>query len=356
MKIKFLLPFMLVVSLLFTGCTQNNSSDISTGNDGQSEGYEGKIFTTDVVHTINVELSAEDWADLKKKPTDKTKYEATVTIDGETISDVSFATKGNTSLASVAQDEDSDRYSFKINFEKYVDGQTYYGLDKLNLNNLYADATYMKDYLSYRIFEETGLDGPLTSYVWVTVNGEDAGLYLAIEDVSDSYLARTTNGVGELYKPETEQLANMTNDKNNGMQMPENGNFPEQMQPSVSDDGTGTQQPRDNTQMTPSTDGEMPEKPNANSTEAPFDNGENMPEGFDAPNGEQGGRPNGNFGGGDGGASLKYTDDEIDSYSDIFDNAETDVDDSDKQRVIAALKNLSEGNVEDALDTNSVIT
>ena len=68
-------------------------------------------------------------------------------IDGEKINDVSFATKGNTSLTSVASDKDSDRYSFKVNFGKYVDGQTYYGLDKLNLNNIYADATYMKDYL-----------------------------------------------------------------------------------------------------------------------------------------------------------------------------------------------------------------
>lgn len=345
---KNLFALVLCVSLLFTGCGSNSSSELSAAGDSQSASYAEKLFTTDTVHTIDVELSAEDWADLKENPTDKTKYKAAVTIDGETISDVSFATKGNTSLTAVAKDEDSDRYSFKINFGKYTDGQTYYGLDKLNLNNLYADATYMKDYLSYRIFEEAGLDSPLTSYIWVTVNGEDVGLYLAIEDVSESYLTRTTEGEGELYKPETEQLANMAN-ANNGMQMPDHTGSSDQTQPPAADGETGTvAQSGDTGQMTPPTNGEMPEMPNGDSKS------ENMPEGVGGHNMGQVG-PNGNLGGGDNGASLKYTDDEIESYSDIFDNAETDADDSDMQQVIAALKNLSEGNVEDSLDTDSVI-
>ena len=170
--------------------------------------YESKLFDTSYVHTIDVTISEDDWADLLKNPTDKTKYEVSVNIDGENIESVSFATKGNTSLSSVS-DSDSDRYSFKVNFGKYVDDQTYYGLDKLNLNNVFADATYMKDYLSYTIFREAGAEAPLTSYVWLTINGEDYGLYLAVEDVSVSYLERNHDGEGELYKPETEQLDNV---------------------------------------------------------------------------------------------------------------------------------------------------
>jgi spore coat protein CotH len=64
----------------------------------------------------------------------------------------------------------------------------------------------------------------------------------------------------------------------------------------------------------------------------------------------------GGFGGSNSGASLKYTDDEIDSYSDIFDNAETNVNEEDEQRVIAALKQLSEGtDLESCLDTDALI-
>lgn len=41
----------------------------------------------------------------------------------------------------------------------------------------------MKDYLSYRIFSEAGIESPLVSYVSLTVNGENAGLYIAIEEI-----------------------------------------------------------------------------------------------------------------------------------------------------------------------------
>ena len=53
---------------------------------------------------------------------------------------------------------------------------------------------------------------------------------------------------------------------------------------------------------------------------------------------------------------LQYTDDEFDSYSNIFDSAKTDVSDSDKKRLIASLKTLNEGNdVSSAVDIEQVI-
>lgn len=165
--------------------------------------YPERLFDTGVVHTINVEISEADWQDLRENPLEKTKYRVNVTIDGETVENVSFATKGNSSLGSVASDSNSDRYSFKVNFGKYVKGQTYHGLNKLNLNNTFADATSMKDYICYEIFRAAGVAAPLCSYIWVTVNGKDFGLYLAVEDISEAYLERTTDGRGELYKPET---------------------------------------------------------------------------------------------------------------------------------------------------------
>lgn len=338
---RFYIPA-LSACLMLAGCAQNASSQSSSAasevSSSSADSYENTLFSSDKVHTIDIELAADDWTDLKANPTDKTKYQADITIDGETVKDVSFATKGNTSLNAVVQDEDSDRYSFKVNFGKYVDGQTYHRLDKLNLNNIYADATYMKDYLSYQIFEAAGLESPLTSYVWLTVNGEDAGLYLAIEDISDAYLDRTEDGEGQLYKPETEQLANMTDtDKQGSQQMPQNN------------DGN-TAPSGDANQKTPPSDGQAPAMPSG----APDSTDNNAPQNFGGQNNDGGNMPGG-MGSSDSGASLKYTDDSIDSYSDIFDNAETDASDTDKQRVITALKELSEGDAEGSVDTDSVI-
>ena len=137
---------MMLTALTACGTKQQTATADSAAK--QTQAYETGLFDTSYVHKINVKISDEDWKDLRENPLQKTKYQVNVTIDGDTVENVSFATKGNTSLSQVAS-TDSDRYSFKINFGKYEDGQTYQGLDKLNLNNIMSDATYMKDYLSY---------------------------------------------------------------------------------------------------------------------------------------------------------------------------------------------------------------
>ena len=315
-----------VMAVSFVGCKNSSNKKEETEQvKAETLSYENKLFDTSYVHTINVEIADDDWEDLKANPTQKTKYQVDITIDGETINDVSFSTKGNTSLSSVSSDSDSDRYSFKVNFGKYVENQTYYGLNMLNLNNIYADATDMKDYISYKIFDEAGVDSPLVSYVDIQINGEEFGLYLAIEDISESYLNRTNDGEGELYKPETSSLANMGGGKGNiqppsDMEMPDGMEFPNDIQaPDNADSSENMERPND----------------------------------MKMPGGN--GFPNGDMFSDDNGASLKYTDDEVSSYSDIFDNTITNSDEEDWNKVIAALKSLSEDDAESAVDTDEVI-
>lgn len=333
-----------VMAVSFVGCKNSSNKKEETEQvKAETLSYENKLFDTSYVHTINVEIADDDWEDLKANPTQKTKYQADITIDGETINDVSFSTKGNTSLSSVSSDSDSDRYSFKVNFGKYVENQTYYGLNKLNLNNIYADATYMKEYVSYKIFDEAGVDSPLVSYVDIQINGEEFGLYLAIEDISESYLNRTNDGEGELYKPETSSLANMGGGKGNmqppsDMKMPDGMERPNDMQtPDNADSSGGMERPNG-----------MQAPDNSDSSE-----GTERPNDMKMPGGN--GFPNGDMFSDDNGASLKYTDDEVSSYSDIFDNTITNSDEDDWNKVIAALKSLSEDDAESAVDTDEVI-
>ena len=331
--------------------------------------YAETLFDTSFVHTIDVAISDEDWADLRQNPLEKTKYEVSVTIDGETLEQVSFATKGNTSLTAVASDPESDRYSFKLNFGKFNKGQTYHGLGKLNLNNLYADATCLKDFLSEEIFRQAGVDAPLVSYVWLTINGEAHGLYIAIEDVSESYLARTQDGAGVLYKPETEQLDNVNGGPGNmgespeGMAQPGMGGFlgGERPQEGQNAESAEAMQPPEGMEgMTPPegmegmTPPEGMETPPQDGTQP--GNGMQQP-GRGGPDGDFGGMDPGGMGFGEAanGADLRYTDDELSSYSDIFDNAETDADEADMQRVITALRALGAGDAESSLDTDEVI-
>ena len=164
--------------------------------------YLENLFAEGVVNELNIEISEEDWADLVENPLEETYYAVDVTINGETLSNVALRTKGNNTLTSVAS-SDSDRYSFKIDFDYFNDGENYYGLKKLNLNNNYGDASYMREYISYRIMGEMGIPVPATSYTHITINGEEWGLYLAVEPIDEVFLERTFgDSTGDLYKPD----------------------------------------------------------------------------------------------------------------------------------------------------------
>lgn len=235
--------------------------------------------------------------------------------------------KGNTSLTSIASDPTTDRYSFKLEFDHYVDGQTCFGLDKLILNNNYADATNMKEALICDMYQYLGADASLYNYAKLSVNGEYWGVYLALEAVEDSFLLRNY-GVqdGELYKPDS---MNIGGGKDFGDFNADDIDFGD----------------LDLGDMTPPDRNAAPaEQKTAAAGERPADDF-----GF--------GGGKGGFSMSGGGADLNYTDDELDSYETIWDGEITDTTKADHKRVVTALKNISEGNaLEDYMDVDNAFS
>ncbi len=354
----------LALTLLLTVLFLNGES-LGLKNASSVMGYESKLFDTSKVHTINIVM--DDWDSFVENCQSEEYAECTVVIDDETYQNVAIRGKGNTSLTQVAS-YGNNRYSFKIEFDHYDSSNTYYGLDKLCLNNIIQDNTYMKDYLCYQMMNEMGVASPLCSYVYITVNGEDWGLYLAVEGVEESFLQRNYGkDYGSLYKPDSQSMGG---GRGNGKDFEMNSD-------NDSDTAASGDAPADSSeadsQTPPSTD--LPNSDsNAQGSEGGAPEG-GAPEG-DAPEGgvpegdaPEGGAPDGNGqdgGSPDGGSPdnqngsddvlLKYIDDDADSYANIFDNAKTDISDADKTRLIASLKNLSEGeDLENTVDVDAVI-
>lgn len=296
-------------------------------------GYAERLFDTSTVHTIDIVI--DDWDAFLETCTSEQYSLCSVVIDGEKCGSVGIRGKGNTSLSNVAQ-YGNNRYSFKLEFDHYQEGRSYYGLDKLCLNNLIQDATYMKDYLAYTLMNKMGVAAPLCSFVKVNVNGEYWGLYLAVEAVEDAFLTRNYGSEsGELYKPDS---MSMGGGKGQGQDF-RMSDFRERFNSAKSESETAeTSETSEGAEM----------------------EGFTPPEGFDPSNftPPEGG-PGGGFGGfgfGSDDVKLVYTDDDPDSYANIFENAKTDVNDADKARLIAALKALNEGtDIESTVDVEAVI-
>ena len=174
--------FSLLLSLLFL-----NGQALGLQSASRVMGYESRLFDTSRVHTVDIVM--DDWEAFLETCEDEEYSPCAAVIDGEAYKNVGLRAKGNSSLSTVSQ-LGSDRYSFKLEFDHYNTGKTYYGLDKLVLNNVIQDNTYMKDYLTYRLMGEFGVNAPLCSYVYITVNGQDWGLYLAVEGLEDGFLQR----------------------------------------------------------------------------------------------------------------------------------------------------------------------
>lgn len=190
----------IVLSLVFTICAMLLPT-YQSEEEGRQMGYENRLFDTKRVHTIDIVI--DDWEGFLSTAQKEEYSLCSVIIDGEAVKNVGIRGKGNTSLSTVSS-MDSNRYSFKIEFDQYDSMKSYYGLDKLCLNNIIQDNTYMKDYLVYQMMREFGVDAPLCSFVYITVNGEDWGLYLAVEGVEESFLQRNYGAdYGELYKPDS---------------------------------------------------------------------------------------------------------------------------------------------------------
>lgn len=177
-KLKLSALLLLLCSMLGIGCVPGVSAEKTNYTD---------FFEKDSVINIEIFMEDEDLADMRAYPTNEEYHNVDVTVDGVTVTDVGLRTKGNMTLRSVAG-SDSERYSYRLKFDKYVKGQTLLGLDELCLNNQYSDPSYMREYLHYEMLRSLGMQVPETVFCTVSINGEYAGFYLAVEGLDDTFL------------------------------------------------------------------------------------------------------------------------------------------------------------------------
>ncbi len=329
-------------------------------------GYEAELFDTRTVHTIDIVM--DNWDDFIDTCENEEYEVCSLVIDKEAYKNVGIRAKGNTSLSMVSS-YGNDRYSFKIEFDHYDSTKSYYGLDKLSLNNIIQDNTFMKDYLTYQMMGYFSVDAPLCSYVYITVNGEGWGLYLAVEGVEEAFLERNYGSdYGELYKPDS---MSMGGGRGNGGQFDmeefeqkkdseinaatEDDGQPDGNMPQWNGEQPDGSMPKGNGDRL---DGGMPPERGGNQDGRTMPENGEMPEGGMTPG--NGAAIPGDAGGGmvmdSDDVSLIYSDDEYSSYSNIFENAKTEISDTDKERLISALKELNEGtNIEETVNVEEVI-
>lgn len=324
--------------------------------------YVTTIFDDNKVIEINIEMDEIAWQEMLDNASAEEYTAANITVNGTTYNNVAIRAKGNSSLSQLVMDDTTDRYSFKIKFDEYVDGQNLDGLSKLVLNNNMSDPTYMKEYLSYKLLDSLGVPTPECAYAHITVNGEEWGLYLAVEPIEEEFIARNYGSTnGNLYKPESDSVAMGNKDNKNDMRDKNDFN-PKQIGQSQDSNNNTTSNNTQNSGNKMQTPPNMNNGDDSRQVQAPPNmNNRDASGQMQAPpnmnNGMGGGMIGGGMGGNSNGANLVWNGDDISNYSAIFDNAifkNTDSDDYTK--ILDMIEHLdSMEDIESYLDVDEVL-
>ena len=229
-----IVAILMIIAICFSSLIVLLPKNITLATSITQPNYVTTIFDDDKVIEINIEMSEDDWQEMIDNASAEEYTSANITVNGTTYTNVGIRPKGNSSLSQIVADSTTDRFSFKLKFDKYIDGQTLDGLSKLVLNNNMSDTTYMKEYLSYKLLDSLNVPTPECAYAHITVNGEEWGLYLAVEPIEEEFIERHYGSInGNLYKPESDSVAMGNKDDNGQMQTPpdmNNGDNSMQMQ------------------------------------------------------------------------------------------------------------------------------
>ena len=379
---NIIVALFMVIALCFSSLIMLLPKSSTSSTSIEQPDYITTIFNDDSVIEINIEMDEDSWQEMLDNAASEEYTAANITVNGTTYNNVAIRPKGNSSLSQLVTDDSTERYSFKIKLDKYVDGQTLDGLSKLVLNNNMSDTTSMKEYLSYKLLDSLGIPTPACSYAHITVNGEEWGLYLAVEPIEEEFIERNYGSIdGNLYKPESDNVA-MGDKDNNENKIMDNNNFSPsenttsennnkttidnsidmQNQSNMNNGDSSGQMQMPPDMNTGNSTGEMQAPPDMNNGNAsremqtPPDmnkqstnDSTNQPQ---IPNGIGGG-----IGGNSNGANLVWNGDDISNYSAIFDNAIFKTTDSDDYtKILDMIEHLdSLDDIESYLDVDEVL-
>lgn len=140
------------------------------------------LFDNSTIHEISIDFDDETEDILWELPPDYGP--ASVTIDGETVELVGVRLRGKVGSFRYL----NEKPKWRIDFNRYVEGQRFHGLEALSLNNSVVDCSYLKEIMAAEVLAALGLPHSRIAFTRLTVNDRDYGLNLIVEHPDDRWL------------------------------------------------------------------------------------------------------------------------------------------------------------------------
>jgi len=169
----------LLLSLLHSSFLFTLSSPAITRGDERDA-----FFANHTIPRIRILLDTNAMAALRNKYREYVK--CSVIEESITNRDVGIHLKGQYGTFEAIDGQPS----LTLNFDKFVKGQSFHGLDKFHLNNSAQDPSLLCEVIGREMFQAAGVPTPRATHARVCLNGRDLGLYVLVEGTDKSFLKR----------------------------------------------------------------------------------------------------------------------------------------------------------------------
>ena len=187
MKICFSIIFILVIGI----------SNLMSQNPFPEN---GKLFQDTIIPRIDILINEDSLEQILAYENRlsfyhyKAKFVFTDNDGSDTINDIGFRLRGNTSRS-------SQKKSFKVSFNTFESGRKYHGVEKLNLNGEHNDPSIVRSKFCCDIAKDMGIIASRANHVDLYINDEYFGLYINVEHIDEEFVkTRYGNNNGNLYK------------------------------------------------------------------------------------------------------------------------------------------------------------
>ncbi len=157
-----------------------------------TEDSTAELFNDTIMRSYNLEISEQALQDMETYWAGEEYQMAQISVDGESLGDIGIRYKGSHGLK-ICFDENNNKVcakvSLKFKFDRFDPRGELYGVTRLNLHSLNEDPSKLHDKIGYEQFHDMGIYSSRTAYCKLYINGEFHGVYLAVEQVDENFLA-----------------------------------------------------------------------------------------------------------------------------------------------------------------------
>jgi spore coat protein CotH len=154
----------------------------------------GDLFDTGVLHDIRLWINSRDLYELRAHFNLNTTYPADLLWRDLRVRNAAVRSRGYGSRSAT-------KPGLQMDFDRYVTGQTLVGRRSLVLDNLWQDASMVREQVAMSLFARMGIASPLESFTRLSINNQYQGVYAVVESIDSSMLQRSgLDGGGYLYE------------------------------------------------------------------------------------------------------------------------------------------------------------